>query len=107
MSATGEWFAEHLEKLEAWAKALIGHADPAVAAVQAEIAKTATELKGDAGHVEAGIKADAATVEHDAEAAAVTIATDVEHEAAPVATEAVKAAETVAGEAVADVAKDI
>lgn len=96
MSATGAWFTEHLEKLETWAKELLGHEDPAVKAVGQDVEKTVTELKTDAGTVEVEAKGDAEKV-----------ATDAETAAKPVLAEAAKAGETVAAEAVADVGKSL
>lgn len=96
MSTTGAWFTSHVEKLEAWAKELLKHDDPAVKAVGEDVEKTAAELKGDADQVEREAAADAEKV-----------ATDAEDAAKPVAEEAVKAAETVSAEAVADIAKSV
>jgi hypothetical protein len=93
MSATGEWFAEHIEKLENWAKSLLGHEDPAVKAVGEDVEKTVTELKADTGEVE-----------REAESAGVTAAHEAETAAEPVAETAVHDAETVAEQAAADAA---
>jgi phage-related tail protein len=67
MSATSNWFTEHAEKLEAWAKELLKHKDPAVKAVGRDVEKTAAELKGDAEKIEATAKTDAEAVAKEAE----------------------------------------
>jgi chorismate synthase len=93
MSATGEWFTAHVEKLEAWAKSLLKHDDPEVKAIGEDVTQTVAELKGDLDQLE-----------HETEAAAEAVAKDAEAEAKPIVATAEQDAKTIGGQVAGDVA---